>query len=160
MLTLRVLTTDDWPLWREVRLAALAEAPHAFKSRLADWQDGGEERWRSGFRAPGAHHVVALLDGRAVGMARGVPGDGTGKELRSVWVAPGARGRGVGDRLLTAIEAWALRSGGTVLRLAVIPGNDPALALYLRHGFAVTEEPGDLLPDGATRECVMAKPLH
>lgn len=166
MVRLRVVTTDDWPLWRDVRRAALAEAPHAFKSRLADWHRGGEERWRARLEVPGAYHVVALLDGRAVGMASGIPGvgdgDGDGRppELRSVWVSPEARGHGVGGLLIAAVETWALRRGATALRLAVLPGNAPAIALYERHGFAATREPGDLLADGVTRELVMVKALR
>ncbi|MFD7826955.1 hypothetical protein ACFV6I_05710, partial [Kitasatospora sp. NPDC059803] len=65
MVTLRILTTDDWPLWRDLRLAALSDAPHAFKARLADWHQGGEERWRTRLHLPGTHHVAALLDGPA-----------------------------------------------------------------------------------------------
>ncbi|GAA2331610.1 GNAT family N-acetyltransferase [Streptomyces violaceusniger] len=166
MVRLRVVTTDDWPLWRDVRRAALAEAPHAFKSRLADWHRGGEERWRARLEVPGAYHVVALLDGRAVGMSSGMPGDGVGDgdgrppELRSVWVSPEARGHGVGGLLIAAVETWALRRGATALRLAVLPGNAPAIALYERHGFAATREPGDLLADGVTRELVMVKALR
>jgi len=143
-----VLTTADWPLWRDARLAALTESPHVFKSRLADWDAGGSDRWRARLAQPGAYHVVELLDGRPVGMASGLPG----AELRSVWVSPSARGRGVGDRLLAAVESWARRTGETVLRLAVLPGNEPAIALYRRNGFAPTGE-----RDG---ELTMAKNLH
>lgn len=107
MVRLRVLTASDWPLWREVRLAALGEAPHAFKSRLEDWDNGGQELWRARLLMPAAHNLVALLDGRPVGMAAGLP-EGSGVcELRSVWVGPRARGRGVGDRLVAAVDAWA-----------------------------------------------------
>jgi ribosomal protein S18 acetylase RimI-like enzyme len=70
-----------------------------------------------------------------MGMASGVPGDDGVPELRSVWVSPEARGQGLGDRLIGAVEAWARRSGATELRLAVIDGNEPAVALYRRHGF-------------------------
>lgn len=155
--TVRVLGAGEWPLWRAVRLAALAEAPAAFKARLADWDSGGEQRWRARWERPGGCPVVAQLDGRAVGMACGLPGDGGVRELRSLWVGPEGRGRGVGDRLIATVEEWALRSGGTELRLAVIPGNAPALALYRRHGFVATDEPGDLLSDGVTRERVLVK---
>lgn len=83
------------------------------------------------------------------------PGDGGASELRSLWVSPAARGGGVGDRLIEAVTAWALRSGSTTLTLAVIPGNESASALYRRHGFIATGEHGDVLPDGVTREQVM-----
>ncbi|MER5349850.1 GNAT family N-acetyltransferase [Kitasatospora sp. NPDC002551] len=173
MIDLRVLTPADpadWPLWRDARLAALADAPYAFKVRLADWPTGGEAQWRARFARPDAVHVVAVpADGRPVGLAGGVPGDGDGdgdgvRELRSVWVGPQARGRGVGDRLLAAVEAWARRGGGTSLRLAVLPGNAAALALYRRHGFVDASEGGDAGgaaggDAGGTAERVMVKRL-
>lgn len=160
MVTLRVLTTDDWPLWRTLRLAALTDAPQAFKVRLADWDRGEEDRWRARLEIPGAYHVAALLDGHAVGMASGLPGDGDIRELRSVWVSSEVRGRGIGNRLITAVETWALRSGGAALKLAVLPGNEPAMALYQRNGFIATGEPGDVPPDGTVREHVMVKTLR
>lgn len=152
-------TTDDWPVWREVRLAALAEAPHAFKSRLEDWRSD-EERWRARFEMPGAFNIVALEDSRTVGMASGIPGDDGVSELRSVWVHPAARGHCVGDQLVAAVEAWAMRAGARALKLAVVPDNKPAIALYRRNGFVVADECGNLLPDGVTREQVMLKTLR
>ncbi|MFI0822174.1 GNAT family N-acetyltransferase [Streptomyces sp. NPDC021098] len=154
MVRLRVLTADDWPLWREVRLAALTDAPHAFRSTLADWHRGGEERWRARLEMPGAFHVVAVREGRAVGVAGGVPAEDGVRRLQSVWVGPAARGHGVGDRLIAAVEGWARRTGGTTLKLSVIPGNEAAIALYRRNGFV------DLGRDGGTGEQVMVKALH
>ncbi|MFD8032954.1 GNAT family N-acetyltransferase, partial [Streptomyces sp. NPDC059717] len=116
MLELRTLNSDDWPLWRELRLAALAEAPYAFGSTLAQWQGSGdrEERWRARLSIPGAHDLVALLDGLPVGMASGVPGEKAETvELISMWVNPGARGGGVGDHLIQAVERWAAERGAT-----------------------------------------------
>ncbi|GAU70388.1 hypothetical protein SSP35_19_00240 [Streptomyces sp. NBRC 110611] len=161
MIELRVLTADDWPRWRELRLAALAEAPYAFGSRLADWQGEGdrEERWRSRLGIPGSWHVVAALDGKPAGMAGGVPGPRDGVvELISLWVGKEARGRGVGDRLVQAVEQWAAQGRAEVLQLAVTPGNTHARALYRRHGFEDIGPLGDVLPDGR-REHLMTKRL-
>lgn len=160
MVTVQARTTSDWPMWREVRLAALAEAPHAFKSRLADWQESGEAQWRARFESPDSYNVVAMLDHRPVGMASGLPADDGAGELRSVWVGPRARGRGVGDQLIGAVQDWAVRSGRRALKLAVIPGNEPAIALYHRNGFVMTDEHGSLLSDGITRERTMVKALR
>ncbi|NJP68146.1 GNAT family N-acetyltransferase [Streptomyces spiramenti] len=162
MLELRTVEADDWPLWRDLRLAALAEAPYAFGSTLAQWQGSGdrEERWRARLAIPGACDLVALRDGLPVGMASGVPGEGAANtELISMWVSPTARGEGVGDYLIQAVERWATGRGATTLRLSVMPDNRKATALYERHGFTDTGEPGDLLADGVGRERVLAKRL-
>jgi len=163
VIELRVLTPDDWPIWRDLRLAALAEAPHAFGSRLADWQGDGDrsERWRARLDIPGSYNLVAVIDGRPVGMASGVLTDDRGVvELISMWVHPIARGQGVGDQLVGAVERWAARHvGAHVVRLAVTEGNEAAAALYRRNGFERTGDLGDLMPDGVRREQIMAKKL-
>ena len=161
MIELRVLTPDDWRTWRRLRLAALAEAPYAFGSRLADWQGDGdrEERWRARLGIPGSFNVIAVLDGEPAGLASGVPAGDSAAELISMWVSPVARGHGVGDHLVQAVARWAKGAGAGMLRLAVVPGNENAATLYLRNGFRLTGELGDLMPDGVSREHIMAKDL-
>ena len=160
MIELKSVGPDDWKLWRELRLAALAEAPYAFGSQLVDWADAPEERWRERLSVPTAYQVIASLDGTPVGMAGGFRADEPGvAELVSMWIAPAGRGQGVGDALMTAIEDWARAAGARVLKLSVVYGNEPAHNLYLRSGFADTDELGDLMPDGIHREIVMRKAL-
>jgi ribosomal protein S18 acetylase RimI-like enzyme len=161
VIELRVLTPDDWRTWRRLRLAALAEAPYAFSSRLADWQGDGdrEERWRARLGIPGSFNVVAVLDGEPAGLASGVPAGESAAELISMWVSPAARGHGVGDHPVQAVVRWAKGAGAGMLRLAVVPGNENATALYRRNGFRLTGELGDLMPDGVHREHIMAKDL-
>ena len=156
------LAVDDWPLWREVRLAALAEAPHAFGSTLAQWQGEGDhpERWRARLATEGSHHVLALTEGRPVGMASGMPTDDPGAaELMSMWVSPTVRGQGAGDLLIADVEHWARERHLETLRLAVFPDNTAALALYQRAGFTPSGERDRQLPNGPTQELVMTKRL-
>jgi ribosomal protein S18 acetylase RimI-like enzyme len=75
-------------------------------------------------------------------------------------VSPAARGQGVGDQLVEAVEQWAREERMTTLRLAVTEGNQNAAALYQRKGFTLTGELGDLMPDGVRREHIMAKSLR
>lgn len=157
---LRRVTADDWATWRPVRLAALTDAPHAFGSRLADWQDAPEQRWRARLSVPGAMDLLAVDGTTAVGMASGlpVPEDPARAEVVSVWVAPRARRRGVARALLDTIARWAADRGAHALDLSVVPDNTAALRTYERAGFKATGEPGDALPDGR-RELVMRRDL-
>ncbi|MEV3937779.1 GNAT family N-acetyltransferase [Glycomyces sp. NPDC049804] len=145
MIEMRALGADDWRLWRDLRLAALAEAPDAFGSRLADWQGDGdrEERWRSRLAMPGSHNLVAEVDGAPAGMASGVPAeDPAARGLIAMWVRPASRGLGVGDALIRAVADRARAEGASELRLAVYEHNAAALRLYQRNGFEVASEAG------------------
>jgi ribosomal protein S18 acetylase RimI-like enzyme len=137
-LELRALTPDDWPVWRTLRLRALAEAPYAFGSKLADWQGDGdrERRWRERLELPGSHNVVALEDGVPAGMASGIPHDRAAVQLISMWVAPEARGRGVAEALVRDVERWACAAGAHRFVLDVVASNARAIAFYRRLGFA------------------------
>ena len=134
---MQVVAAEDWAGWRALRLAALAEAPDAFSSTLADWTGAGdtEERWRA--RLSGVpFNVVASFDGQPAGMVSGTLPDGSGAaELLSTWVSPAARGHAVGDALVEAVIGWASDQMAGRLRLGVREANEHAIALYRRHGF-------------------------
>ncbi len=82
---------------------------------------------------------VVELDGRAVGIAAGSDSSYPGAAaLTSLWVEPAARGKGVGDLLVTTVVEWARAAGFTQVFLWVAQGNDNAEKLYARNGFART----------------------
>lgn len=58
--------------------------------------------------------------------------------IDGIAVAPGARGRGIGTALITALCREAKRRGYPAARLEVIEGNPRARALYEREGFVAT----------------------
>jgi ribosomal protein S18 acetylase RimI-like enzyme len=130
---------DDWARWRNVRLTALGEAPYAFSTKLADWQAAGdtERRWRARLDAV-PFNILAVYSGRVAGMVSATAVDtARTTELISLWVAPFARGRHVGDALITAVIDWARAQRAHNLTLAVADGNERAIALYKRHGFRI-----------------------
>jgi ribosomal protein S18 acetylase RimI-like enzyme len=145
VITIRRLDGDDWRDWRALRLRALAEDPGAFGSVLADWtgERDTEERWR-GRLGDLQHAALVLQDGRTVGMV-GALAEAGGLDLVSLWVAPEARGAGVG----AAAVGWVLRQAGTApVELSVRIGNTAAVRLYERLGF---EDAGPSLDDPCER---------
>jgi GNAT superfamily N-acetyltransferase len=138
---------DDWAALREVRLAALAEAPYAFGSTLAREEALGEPDWRG--RIARSAYFMARRDGQAAGIAAGVgaraalaaswdeaePGTA---HLLSMWVGPLFRGLGVADALVQAVSRWAHDDGAERVQLWVTDVNLRARAFYRRMGFAST----------------------
>ncbi len=174
MIVVREATPGDWELMRDVRLAALAEAPHAFGSTYAREAGFTEERWRGRFsqRSVTFFAQAGPADGTAPADGTG-PGPGAGgvaglggvlaedgvPELVSMWVRPSARGLGVGAALVEAAAAWARGRGHADLFLWVTEGNPAARRMYERCGFTPTGEAQPLPSDPSVPEIRMKRPL-
>jgi ribosomal protein S18 acetylase RimI-like enzyme len=134
-----VLAGDDWRTFREIRLRALADAPDAFGTTLAQAEGLPDDVWRERAEGPGPTLLV-LEDGRPVAMGGLFPLPAEGRAMIwGMWTAPEARGRGLGSRLLGQLVARA-RARGLEVFLHVTEGNEAARRLYLEHGFAPTGE--------------------
>lgn len=88
--------------------------------------------------------VVAERAGEVVGMATAQLVVSTAQGAPSAWVedvvvAEAARGRGIGGRLLDALEAWARARGATRLQLLADLENAPALGFYAGRGWSRTQ---------------------
>ena len=130
---------DDWPRVRAIRLRALEEAPDAFSStwqREHAWAPG---IWQDRLSATDVATFIATSTAtdEDAGMVVGAPYDGRPGTagLFGMWVAPEARGRGVGDALVEAMVDWARAMAFTSVLLEVADANHIAIALYARHGF-------------------------
>lgn len=133
------LTPDDWAVWRDARLASLADAPYAFGSTFARERAFGEADWRRRLDPATGMCAVAVLDERAVGtIGAYTPPDSDTPMLVAVWVHPDARGHGAGDALVADVLGWARERGHRRIDLRVADGNDAARHLFLRNGFTAT----------------------
>lgn len=138
------LDPDDWPEYRTIRLAGLAEAPQAFSSTLERESQFSEAQWRQ--RLTDRAQFVVRQGGQAIGTAGAYAEDGAA-HLVAMWVAPDWRGRGVGDVLIPAVLDWARHDGYSAISLWVTVGNKPAQGLYARHGFRSTGMIQPVRPD-------------
>lgn len=141
-----VATRDDWSRMRALRLAALADTPDAFTATLAEEEHRPDAFWRARMEQPAVTTLRAEVrseDGawRDAGLAVLAPAfeNPSVTGLYSVWVAPHARGRGVGAALVEAALAHAAaeKSAPRVV-LDVGIHNAGARRLYERAGFRAT----------------------
>lgn len=139
---MRTVDPDDWPLLRELRLAALSDTPDAFASTYAREAAFTDDVWRE--RAPNG--AIAFVDGRAAGIAACIA-NGTGAELVGMWVAPAERNNGAGRALVEWVIGQARAAGCVSVDLWVAAHNDAAIALYASCGFEHAGDEAVLAPD-------------
>jgi GNAT superfamily N-acetyltransferase len=101
--------------------------------------------------------LVAYLNDKPVGCGAVRRIESAVAEIKRMYVAPEARGRGVGRRVLLELEAQAQWLGATRLVLETGPRQPEALALYRRAGFAEIPNFGEYA--GCEFSVCMAKEL-
>lgn len=139
------ITADLFPQCWELRLRALREHPEAFgqphDEAAALSPDDAQRTFESFWNYRDNRTFAALADdGQAVGMT-GVAGWYRPKtrhrmDIWGVYVAPGHRGLGLGDRLLASAISHARNIEGVLqLHLQVVSTNLAATRSYERAGF-------------------------
>jgi len=127
----------------EAPAASLVQGMRAEISAIYDGLDlDGPDMPKAGpgeLAAPGGTFVVGVLDDVAVccGGLKRLP-DGA-CEIKKMFVAPDARGRGVARALLEELEARARALGYAVARLDTGPRQPRARQMYERAGYAPIE---------------------
>jgi DNA-binding MarR family transcriptional regulator/N-acetylglutamate synthase-like GNAT family acetyltransferase len=89
----------------------------------------------SAMTAPRGGFWVAALDGLGLGCVGLTGNGGETAEIKRLWVAPAARGLGLGRKLMAAAEARARELGVAALRLDTNSALPEAAALYRRSGW-------------------------
>lgn len=161
--TIRKLAPDEGRIYRDLRLAALADSPDAFGSSLAGEQGRSDAEW-SARLAPsdGDLPLVAEVDGRPVGLAWGriEQTEADTARVYQMWVAPEHRRSGAARLMLDAIVDWARDKKLRRVELFVARDNTPATELYLAAGFKPIGEPGALCGGSALLAQTMERVLE
>lgn len=131
---------------RATRLRALADAPDAFGTTLAEDQARPLAEWRARLESDGAATFIASHADEDIGMVVGVGVDDATAALCGMWVAPDARGTGAADALVQQMIAWARARGCQRVILEVADQNTRAVQFYARMGFEPTGGTNTLPP--------------
>jgi len=150
---IRPFRPAEWRQYRDLRLAALKDAPDAFGSTWAVNARLDDAAWRSrlqGLDPARDFPIAATADGVLGGMAwaRIEADRPETAQLFQMWVAPPLRGRGIARQILQAAIAWSRYRGARIMDLGVTLGDSPARRLYESAGFTVNGEP-EPLRDGS-----------
>jgi ribosomal protein S18 acetylase RimI-like enzyme len=161
---IRALRRGEGARLRELRLRALRDAPQAFFWSLETEERTTAQDWEA-WADDSAHDrimFVAVEDGEWLGVAGcSLRGDEAGTlDATGMWVAPHARGRNLGERLIEVVMEWGRARGARTMEFAVTETNDAAIALYRRVGFAPTGRRRTLESNPHLVGMFMAKSLH
>ena len=133
---LRRLGPEDAPAYRDIRLEALADSPHAFSSTLESEQAQPLDRFAT--RLADDFVLGAFSGARLIGVAgfyvQSRPKHRHKGLLWGMYVHGDHRAAGIGRKLVEAIIAHACQHV-ELLQLVVIADNMPARRLYANLGF-------------------------
>lgn len=132
--TVRAMIPDDWTEVRAIYQEGIASGHATFESSAPDWQD-----WNAGHL--NECRLVATDGTDILGWAALSAVSGrcvyAGVAEVSVYVAAGARGQGVGKRLLTELVTQSEQLGLWTLQAGIFPENEPSLAIHRHCGFRI-----------------------
>ena len=99
-----------------------------------------EHDWRSAILSPTSEVVVALADGRVVGVAQATEPSEVAcdlPEITMLYVRPDKWGHGIAPVLLASATGWIADRGHRSARLRVVAGHVRARRFYEREGWQV-----------------------
>jgi L-amino acid N-acyltransferase YncA/DNA-binding transcriptional ArsR family regulator len=135
-LAVRPMSSADADRVLAVYQAGLDEGDASFETRAPSWEAFDAAKLPGHRHVATADHTGELLGWIAAGLVSG-RGAYTGVVEHSVYVAPEARGRGVGGALLQALIDSTEAAGIWTIQSGIFPENTASLRLHEREGFRV-----------------------
>lgn len=159
------LDPDSWQILRDLKIKSLLEEPIAFENQepgLERYRSRTEEEWRKKLDENASNTVsVFAQDGiRFVGMVSGViRPSGETATVQHMYVDPEYRGQKISKKLLETLLGKLKEKGVKTALLAVVEGQDPAMALYKNLDFKETGRVQAWRGDSRVTEIEMEKAL-
>ncbi len=152
------LNSNEWPIYKQLRLEALQNEPQSFSTTYADMLTRSDEFWVGRVKAAEAESedwllLLAKYEDRYIGLLGAYCEKGWGMDdtahIVQVYVNKAYRGLGAGKKLLEAMIAKLKRIPNlTVVRLSVNSIQTAAVRLYESCGFKAIGQEESLSGDG------------
>jgi ribosomal protein S18 acetylase RimI-like enzyme len=164
LIVVEPITLQNLPLFKEVRLRALQEAPYAFGSTYAREAAFTDSEWAARlhrWNGVGGVGFIAVDGGSPCGIAGTLVDEKNPEraDLVSMWTAPSHRKTGVGRQLVNQVLEWAAERNVSALLLMVTSNNAGAIRFYEKLGFARTGRTEPYPNDPAVTEYEMSRSI-
>jgi len=131
--TIRAMAPSDADAVLRIYQLGIDTGEATFETRAPSWEEFDARRL-PGHRLVAAGAGDAVLGWVAVSPYSSRPAY-AGVVEHGVYVAPEARGRGLGFQLMRALIGSTEAAGGWTIQAGVFPENKPSISLHLRMGF-------------------------
>jgi len=132
VIEIRPMRVDDWPAVAAIYAEGIATRNATFETVTPTFEEFDASHHAD-------HRLVAVENGSVLGWVVLAPTSAracyAGVVENSVYVAPDARGRGVGRALMEALIASAASGGIWSIQAGMFPENTASVALHERLGF-------------------------
>jgi len=154
------LEPQDWKQYRDLRLRALQEEPHAYGSTYADNVKNSDESWMERLKDASLEKAQWLVFAKHNDTVVGMAGAFAQKEIDTaqviaVYVVPEERGKGISKLLMSDILT-RIKKNKFVRKILVDvnPEQEAAYNLYKNYGFEVTKKYNMILGDGKEHDVI------
>lgn len=145
-----------WEAYRDLRLQALREEPHAFGSQHSQELKTSSNEWKERLekykQADGNWMIFASDGSKSIGMVGAWQSEDDRKNktvnLMATFVDQSYRGKGVSKLLMNALIGQLKKSGIKKIKLEVSIKQEAAVQLYSNFGFKIVGEESVQLGDG------------
>jgi L-amino acid N-acyltransferase YncA len=128
------LTSDHWEAVRSIYLEGIATGNATFQQTAPDWKDWDEGHLRTCRIVARAEREIAGWAALSAVSTRPVY---AGVAEVSIYVADGARGCGIGTRLMAKLIADSESGGVWTLQAGIFPENTASIQLHAKAGFRI-----------------------
>jgi L-amino acid N-acyltransferase YncA len=129
------MSPNDWPAVRDIYEAGIATGEATFQTGAPPW-DVWDAAHLPTCRLVARDHDNSVIGWAGLARVSARPVYAGVAEV-SVYVAEGARGRGIGFQLLTALIDASERDGRWTLQASIFPENEASVGLHERCGFRI-----------------------